>query len=191
SVRIPASLCGIAAIKPSFNRVPMTGVIPLAPTLDHVGAMARTVADCALLLNQMRRSPTAPLPWMAWGDPTLDLPIEADMGRRSLAGMRIAIPQRNMSALVDDDVVDAVAAVREACERLGATVIELPVPVEMNKADYDTILMAEARSYHARHAAQEELYRGSTRDFLAFGSPEIAVGQYLDSQHARVDVTDR
>lgn len=191
SVRIPASLCGISAIKPSFNRVPTAGVIPLAPTLDHVGSMARTVADCALLLNEMSQSPAASLPWMGWGDPALDLPVEADLSRRPLAGVRIAITQRNMSALVHDDVVDAVAAAREACERLGATVIELSVPVEMNKADYDTILMAEARSYHARYAAQEEQYRGSTRDFLAFGSPEIAVGQYLDSQHARVEVTDR
>src|SRR5699024_12014770 len=87
SVRIPASLCGIAAIKPSFNRVPMTGVIPLAPTLDHVGSMARTVADCALLLNEMRRSPTAALPWMGWGDPPIDLPVAADLSRRRLAAI--------------------------------------------------------------------------------------------------------
>src|SRR5699024_3467176 len=152
---------------------------PLAPTLDHVGSMARTVADCALLLNEMSRSPTAALPWMGWGDPTLDLPVEADLSRRPLAGTRIAITQRNMSALVDDDVVDAVAAAREACKRLCATVIELPVAVDMNNADYDTILMDEARSHHARYAEHEELYRCSTRDFLAFGSPEIAVGQYL------------
>ena len=191
SVRIPASLCGIAAIKPSFNRVPTTDVIPLAPTFDHVGSMARTVADCALLLNEMSRAPTAALPWMGWGDPSLDLSTEADLSRRPLAGMRIAVTQRNMSSLVHDDVVEAVEAARDACERLGATIVELSVPIEMNKADYDTILLAEARSYHAQYAKQEEQYRGSTRDFLAFGSPEMAVGQYLASQQARIEVTDR
>src|SRR5699024_12590644 len=120
---------------------------PLAPTLDHVGSMARTVADCALLLNEMSRSPTAALPWMGWGDPTLDLPVEADLSRRPLAGMRIAITERNMSARVDDDVVDAVAAAREACELLGATVIEHPVPVEMNEADHQTIKIEAVGRY--------------------------------------------
>src|SRR5699024_12385916 len=100
SVRIPASLCGIAAIKPSFNRVPMTGVIPLAPTLDHVGSMARNVADWALRLNQMSRSPTAALPWMGWGDPTLDLPVEADLSRRRLAGVRRAITHSSVKGYV-------------------------------------------------------------------------------------------
>ena len=191
SVRIPASLCGIAAIKPSFNQVPTTGVIPLAPTLDHVGAMARTVADCALLLNEMSQAPMAGLPWMGWGDPSLNLATQPDLSRRPLAGTRIAVTQRTMIDLVDDDVVEAVDDARAACERLGATIVELSAPVEMNKTDYDTILLAEARSYHARYAEHEELYRGSTRDFLAFGAPKMSVSQYLASQHARIEVTDR
>src|SRR5699024_1337556 len=143
---------GIAAIKPSFNQVPTTGVIPLAPTLDHVGAMARTVADCALLLNEMSQAPMAGLPWMGWGDPSLNLATHPDLSRRPLAGERVAVTQRTMTARVDDDVGGAVEDARAACERLGATIVELSAPVEMNKADYDPILLAEARSYLARDA---------------------------------------
>ena len=53
SIRIPASCCGIAGIKPTYGLVPVTDVVALCPSLDHVGPMARTVADCALMLETM------------------------------------------------------------------------------------------------------------------------------------------
>ncbi len=51
SVRIPSSLCGVVGLKPSRDLVPTDGVLPLSPTLDHVGPMARTVRDLAVLLS--------------------------------------------------------------------------------------------------------------------------------------------
>jgi len=53
SIRIPASLCGISGIKPTYGRVSRAGVLPLAWSMDHAGPMARTVADCALMLGAM------------------------------------------------------------------------------------------------------------------------------------------
>ena len=53
SVRIPAACCGIAGHKPTYGLVPVTDVVALCPSLDHVGPMARTVADCALMLEVM------------------------------------------------------------------------------------------------------------------------------------------
>lgn len=191
SVRIPASLCGVSAIKPAFNRVPTAGVIPLSPTLDHVGSMARTIADAAVLLNHMSRSRLPALPWMGWGDPQIDLPIAASRERRPLECTRIAVTERNRSELIHQDVAVSDQAAREACQRLGAEIIELPIPVDMNRADYDTVLIAEARSYHRQYAALEDQYRGSTRDFLAFGADEIPVSQYLAAQHQRLAVTQQ
>jgi 1-carboxybiuret hydrolase len=49
SVRIPAALCGITGLRPTYDTVPADGVFPLSPTLDSVGPLARTVADCRLL----------------------------------------------------------------------------------------------------------------------------------------------
>src|SRR5690606_24472458 len=53
SVRIPAGLCGVVGLKPTWGRCPGDGVIPLSVTLDHVGPMARTARDAALLLDAM------------------------------------------------------------------------------------------------------------------------------------------
>src|SRR6266403_3335533 len=53
SIRIPASLCGVSGLKPTYGRVSRAGVLPLAWSLDHVGPMARSAADCALLLQPM------------------------------------------------------------------------------------------------------------------------------------------
>ena len=51
SIRLPASWCGIVGLKPTFSLVPFTGAIGLYPQIDHLGPMARTVTDCATLLQ--------------------------------------------------------------------------------------------------------------------------------------------
>ncbi len=56
SIRLPASFCGIAGLKPTYGLVPTTGVLPLAWSMDHLGPMCRTVADTALLLSAMAGS---------------------------------------------------------------------------------------------------------------------------------------
>src|SRR6185436_18721687 len=55
SIRIPASLCGIAGLKPTYGRVSRAGLTPLAWSLDHAGPLARSVADLALLLQVIAR----------------------------------------------------------------------------------------------------------------------------------------
>lgn len=57
SIRIPGSFCGVCGIKPTHGRVNAQGALPLAPSLDHVGPMARTVADCALTLSVLADEP--------------------------------------------------------------------------------------------------------------------------------------
>ena len=51
SIRIPASFCGIAGIKPTYGLVPYTGICAIEPTVDHTGPMAKTVTNSALLLE--------------------------------------------------------------------------------------------------------------------------------------------
>ena len=51
SVRIPASFTGIVGLKPTWGLVPYTGASSIEPTVDHLGPMAKTVSDCALLLE--------------------------------------------------------------------------------------------------------------------------------------------
>jgi len=54
SIRIPASMCGIAGLKPTYGRVSRRGVFPEAWTLDHVGPLTRTVRDAALVCDLQR-----------------------------------------------------------------------------------------------------------------------------------------
>jgi aspartyl-tRNA(Asn)/glutamyl-tRNA(Gln) amidotransferase subunit A len=53
SIRIPAACCGIVGFKPSYGLVPLDGCFPLAPTFDHAGPMARTIADCSAMLEAL------------------------------------------------------------------------------------------------------------------------------------------
>lgn len=55
SVRVPSSLCGVVGLKPSYNSIPMNGILPLAPSLDHVGIMTRTVADSFLVYDLVHK----------------------------------------------------------------------------------------------------------------------------------------
>jgi aspartyl-tRNA(Asn)/glutamyl-tRNA(Gln) amidotransferase subunit A len=93
SLRIPAAFCGISSIKPTFGVVSAAGVIPLAWSLDHCGPMARSVADCSLLLSAMAgRDPGDPATDVGYTPPAA-YPLAARAGRRPLHGVRIGIPR--------------------------------------------------------------------------------------------------
>ena len=77
SLRIPSACCGTCAIKPTHGRIPLDGIIPLAPTLDHPGPMARTIADCAALLSAMAAGGPALDPAMPPPAPLGELPLTA------------------------------------------------------------------------------------------------------------------
>ena len=62
SIRIPAAFCGVAGLKPTYDRIPATGVFPLARSLDHVGPMARTPADVRLFYEALTGTRAAPEP---------------------------------------------------------------------------------------------------------------------------------
>ncbi len=101
SLRIPSTCCGTSAIKPTYGRLPIEGIIPLAPSLDHPGPMARSVADCSALLAAMAgepfpRSPAARVPARsrACGSPSAIVRARSSRGgggrRRSSARSRAA-----------------------------------------------------------------------------------------------------
>jgi len=185
SLRIPAALGGVSSFKPSYGRVPLDGVIPLSVTLDHAGPIARTLEDCAVLVPVLTGARRPMDPWGVGARPAVGSP-----GPLSLEGVRIAMTDRPELEEVDPDVRDGLARAREAAESLGAVIVEVPGPGQLPKNDYDTILIAEARAYHARHAAFAEQYRGSTREFVDFGTAPMPVDAYLEAQSRRLVTTD-
>ncbi len=102
SCRIPAAFCGIVGYKPTARRVPITGVLPLAPSLDSVGPLAPSVACCAEIDAILAgETPAAPAP-------------------ANLNGLRLAVPENMVLDGMDDTVAarvrqGAVDAVRRRC----------------------------------------------------------------------------
>jgi aspartyl-tRNA(Asn)/glutamyl-tRNA(Gln) amidotransferase subunit A len=135
SVRIPAALNGVVGFKPTARRVPRDGVLPLSFTLDSVGPIARSVADCALL------------------DQVLSAETGSVAAPARLRGLRFAVPK----TVFHDDLSPAVAnAFTAALGRLsaaGATIIELPMAEFAQAAAINPgggISSAEAFSWHRR-----------------------------------------
>jgi amidase len=124
SIRIPASWSGVVGLKPTYGLVPYTGVMSIDPTLDHVGPMARSVADIALALEVI-----------AGKDP-LDFrqhevelqPYREALGK-DVAGLRLAIVREGFTHPgAEDDVNAAVRKAAAQFQQLGARVEEISIP---------------------------------------------------------------
>ncbi len=173
SVRLPASWCGITGLKTTIGRVSTYGVLPLSPTLDTPGPMARTVEDAALLYAAMQGADpldarTAHLPYT---DPMPHL-------KRGVRGMRIArmpdIERQHVSA----EVLDAYDASLEQLQRLGAEIVPVVLPfLFADVAAFNLRIMA-AESYALLH----ELIDDEHAPLDPHVRPRIAAGRDLSAQ---------
>jgi aspartyl-tRNA(Asn)/glutamyl-tRNA(Gln) amidotransferase subunit A len=184
SLRIPAGLTGGCSIKPTYGRVPADGIIPLSPTLDHTGPMARTVADCSALLAALATEPGA-RPDAVVGA----LPIAARGGARPLAGLRVAMTERPDAVEIDEDVRDGLARARAACEGLGAEIVELPAAPDVGPPDSVTILFHEVWPYHSAFVDRADRYRPSIREFVELAHDVYDESAYEAAQARRAQIT--
>jgi aspartyl-tRNA(Asn)/glutamyl-tRNA(Gln) amidotransferase subunit A len=185
SVRIPAALTGVSSIKATHGRVPEAGCIPLAPSLDHVGPMARTVADCVPLMVALATEPDDdPDPAMA------SLPVAARPGPRPLEGLRIAITDRPDAVETEADVKDRFDEARRACERLGAEIVELPAAPGIATEDSITILFHDVWPYHAELIERADRYRASIGEFVDVARRVHDPVAYAAAQERRGQVTE-
>jgi len=146
SIRIPASLCGVTGLKPTYGRVSLRGVIPLAWTLDHCGPIARTVGDLALALNVMAGHD--PLDPSSPDMPTDDYATGIEDGVKDV---RVVVPTNHFFDEVDPEVDAAVREGARVLSSLGATVTEMAMPrVDLLEAQR-AILLTDAAAYHREH----------------------------------------
>jgi aspartyl-tRNA(Asn)/glutamyl-tRNA(Gln) amidotransferase subunit A len=117
SIRIPSSFCGNTGLKPTHGAVSLRGAMPMCPSLDTAGPLARSAEDCALVHSVLVGYDPAYL-WSRAG--SYDPPSEAD-------GIRVGIP-RSYFALVDSEVRVAVEQASSVLESLGMTVVEVEGP---------------------------------------------------------------
>jgi aspartyl-tRNA(Asn)/glutamyl-tRNA(Gln) amidotransferase subunit A len=163
SIRIPSSCCGVVGLKPTWGRVPATGVWPLSWSCDHVGPIAGTVADVALLDQVLAANPGRP-------GPDGGNPAPPRIGR--LVGDDLDPVDPEVSELVD-----------ELCRRLeaaGAAVDEVTLPLQAARGAVGTIVLAEAAQAHARLLAEtgEDGYSKAMLSMIKLGSSALA-GEYL------------
>ena len=184
SLRIPSACCGTSALKPTRGLVSNAGIVPLAWSLDHAGPMARSLADCALLLEAMagpdrRRAETS-------------LHAKPVRGGSSLAGARVAVSPRLASAGIDADVAAGLDRALDACRRLGAELVEPPGPGLPDAVgdDFVDVLTTEMLVYHRRFDAHRDGYRPSLREWVETGERRaLSAEEYIAAQGRRFQTT--
>jgi len=166
SLRIPSAMCGTSTVKPTAGMVPIRGIVPLGPTLDHAGPMARDLADCELLLAALAA-------------------VEAPGERRPLR--RVVVSPRIGG--LDPDVA-------ESFERALTHVplVEVPPPeVELDLGmTFIDVCCAGMLAYHRRFDGLRELYRPSIRGFLEHAEARaMSAEEYAAAQLRRLQLTAR
>ena len=188
SIRQPAGFCGVTGIKPTYGRVSRWGMIAFASSLDQAGPIARSAADCALMLGAMAGFDAR--------DSTSLAREDEDFGRlfgQPLAGLRIGVPHEYFGDGLASDVGAAVEAALAEYEKLGAVRVPVSLPrTRLSIPAYYVIAPAEASSNLSRfdgvrygHRAEgctdlRELYMRSRAE--GFGEEvrrRILVGTYV------------
>jgi aspartyl-tRNA(Asn)/glutamyl-tRNA(Gln) amidotransferase subunit A len=180
SVRLPASQCGIVGLKPTYGRVSIQDVVPLAWSLDHVGPMTRTVADAALLLRVLAG-------WEPKDSTSQHLPPTDFLGHdQGIGGMRLGVPRAYFFDGLQPDVEAAVEEALSVLRGLGAELIDVDWPgVELSNSITWTIVMGEASAYHrAWFRSRAHEYSPETRANLELAEA-LPAADYVQAQRAR------
>jgi aspartyl-tRNA(Asn)/glutamyl-tRNA(Gln) amidotransferase subunit A len=178
SVRVPSSWCGITGLKVSMGRISTFGVLPLCPTLDTPGPMARTVEDCAILLAAMQGPD--PLDRL-----TLALPPTDPFARlkRGVKGLRLARMPASERPNHDADVLTAYDRSLQELERLGAEIVDLPPMGRSFRENGDLVGRIISAEIYPRLVALAE-DRGAQMDEAVrarvLAGRDISARQYFD-----------
>ncbi len=195
SIRIPSSWCGATGLKPTYGLVSCAGIIPLSWSYDHAGPIARTVEDCAILLDTL--AGFDPLDPNSIDVPTPDYTAALAAQRApedAVRGTRIGVPGYYFFDYLDSEVEAAVRAAIARFEELGATVETVDVPHELDSLFdevYRGVQRPEAYTYHMDMGwltERAELYTPTVRLNLEAGA-NYSAADYIRAQQQRRQFT--
>ena len=183
SIRIPASLCGIVGLKPSRGRISTRGVIPLSWNLDHVGVLARSVADAAVLLGVLAG-------YDARDPSSLDIPVDDYLSQleAGVKGVRIAFA---VGEYIGNSAVPVLAGVEEvgkAFKELGARVeqVDLSWISELAAAN-SSMTQADAAAFHQERLQEHPDWFGEdVRQRLEMGAA-LPVADYIRARQLQAE----
>jgi aspartyl-tRNA(Asn)/glutamyl-tRNA(Gln) amidotransferase subunit A len=181
SIRAPASFCGIVGLKPTYGRVSKAGALPLAWSLDHPGPLARSVADCALVLQAIAGSDSRDL--SSSSEPVPDFSADLDRG---VGGLRLGIPREYFFDIVEPEVKRLFDQAIATLEGLGAQVVEVSLPhVEHAQVAGNVIMSSEAAAWHAKWLRERPGDYGADVLQRIRGGLLVRATEYLHSQQMR------
>ena len=167
SITRPASYCGVAGLKPTFGRVSVDGVVPLAPSMDHVGPIAGCVRDLAILLQTIAGPDPRDLSCSIRPVPDFLAALNQKERRPRLAVVRdLSFPDpRSGTHRADSEMLQTLHQVVETFRAKGATIMEIALPAGFSEVivRHRTVMAVEAAAFHG------ERLRRHPEDYL----PEI------------------
>ena len=168
SIARPAAYCGVVGLKPTYGRVSVRGVLPVSFSLDHVGILARSVGDVALILEAIAGAdPDDPL--------CSDLPVPGyaqAASRPPETPPRIGLVRTYFMENADTNLRDATTRAAETFRSCGAKVIEVGLPTSFDDVHrmHRLIMYAEAAAYHAnRFGCRRNDFRPGLRALIEEG----------------------
>jgi AtzE family amidohydrolase len=163
SIRVPSSFCGVFGLKPTFGRLSRTGAYPFVPSLDHLGPLARSTQDLALIYDVLQ-GPDADDPACAGRAPEPTLPHLA----QGMDGLRVAVLGDYFHQWADEDAREAV---EQAAVALGATEMVCLPESERARAAAFVITAAEAGAFYLDELREQaEDFEPLSRDRLIAGA---------------------
>ena len=172
SIRIPAALCGLVGLKPSYGEVPVDGVVPLCPTFDHTGPIARSVDDAAVMWSVMSG-------------------LDRAAGRvDGVEGLTLGVPSEYFFDLLEDTVRAAFQAAIDALAARGARVRQVSIPHAASTPQvYLPIVFRESWAWHSTFIeTSPERYTDPVRTRLEMGRA-VGVDEYERALAAREGLT--
>lgn len=180
SIRIPAALCGVVGFKPTFGRVSMRGVLPLSWNLDHVGPIAKTVEDAAILYEVI-----------AGYDPhDPNSAVARDVAKVAQNGVfRCALAVGDYIEEAEPGVLAAVRQAVEVFRDLGAEVVEVEIPrLREAAAANGTMVIADAAAFHReRFAEHPDWFGADVRERLERGRA-VTSTEYILARRVQVEI---
>ena len=159
SIRGPAFWSGVTGLKPTYGRVPLRGVVALATSLDHVGPMARSALDCALLLDVLAGADSLDAT-------TVETPVPDYVAELTtpVRGLRVGVPRGYFWDALPADIATAITAALETLGRLGLVIQDVEIPEWSDAVEASKVLI--------RCEAAAE-YRAVLKDRAAELLPEV------------------
>jgi aspartyl-tRNA(Asn)/glutamyl-tRNA(Gln) amidotransferase subunit A len=171
SIRLPAACCGIVGLKPTYGLVSTRGVIPLSWSLDHVGPMARSTLDTALILQTIAHYD--PNDFYCQKFPPVDYPSAIE---EKCSGLRLAAPD-DFWKEIDDHIEPLARAALDKLVEMTAGIHQIRLSTEVDR----TVVRCEPYVYHQRYLpAHEHQYNPETVQRIRSGA-DVSAAQYVDA----------